>query len=308
MAFPNPHQYAAAFAAALRAELTKQVASPVAAPVKPAPLDLNTDVCVFVGGRFLPRGSAPDFPHRTVLATKGLYSCIAFCYKHQTVHNSCLLEFDNYGNLLLRSDPEEDFTVYKRQFAVYFMRSTEHIADPVADVLALTLMSLMIKVASPPIMQRYVVCGERISELETSPGYVYCDTPYHYSCFPAGSKARMFADHTDDLSAEQREGAAALCSLLEEHFRRVLDPFYSALRALQAAVCTAPSAAPAPAPAANANVELVIATLTAQQTWLHEQIAELKMSLHNSAAPQTEKTAAGTQAADRQKYDDDELE
>jgi len=46
----------------------------------------------------------------------------------------------------------------------------------------------------------------------------------------------MFAEHPDDLSAEQREEALQLCRFLEEHFCAVLGPLYKAVHAAQAAM------------------------------------------------------------------------
>jgi hypothetical protein len=200
---------------------------------------------VFVGGRFLPRGSAPDFPRRRVLAKQqsSLQTCL--CSNHCEVCQSFDLEFDNYGNFLFLGNPKYCGGTTVPQRAVYFMRSTECIATPVADVLALTLSTLMQQVGCFPARRQNIICDGWAK--------VKCTNVINGVSFPEGCKARMFAGHPDDLSAEQRDGATELCNFLEEHFRSVLDPFYRALHVLQAVVHkTAPTSAPEPAPAAPA--------------------------------------------------------
>ena len=271
MDLPDPQQYAAAFATALRDQLTKQVVPPAVCPAEPAPLNLNTDVCVFVGGRFLPRGGAPDFPRRRVLAVQDFELQTNLCVNHNNnMCHSCNLEFDNYGNFLIRGSQKYRGANALGQYAVYFMRSTECIAAPTTDILALTLTSLMQNVARVPTLRQQIICDDWAKVKCTAghtdkcpeppphshtwcPGRGACNSKSHSSSFPEGSKARMFAFHPDDLSAEQRDGAVELCNFLESHFRSIMDPFYRALHVLQAVIPkTAPVPAPESAPATDA--------------------------------------------------------
>jgi hypothetical protein len=271
MDLPDPQQYAAAFATALRDQLTKQVAPPAVCPAEPAPLNLNTDVCVFVGGRFLPRGSAPDFPRRRVLAKQESSLQTSLCSNHYVnVCQSFDLEFDNYGNFLFLGNPKYGGANTLCQHAVYFMRSTECIAAPTTDILALTLATLMQQVGRIPTLRQNIICDDWAKVKCTAghtdkcpeppphthtrcPGRGTCNNVIHGSSFPADSKARMFAGHPDDLSAEQRDGAVELCNFLESHFRSVLDPFYRALHVQQEVMRrAAPVPAPESAPATDA--------------------------------------------------------
>ena len=275
MDLPDPQQYATAFAAALRDQLTKQIVPPATVPAGSALIqrgilrDLNSDTCVFVGGRFLPRGSTPDFPRRRALAIQSLSIHTGLCGACSVVRHPCVLEFDNYGNILLRTtricrDPRHK-TKEEEQCAIYFMRSIECIAAPVANILALTLETLMQRVADFPVRQQKITCCNPDAR---------CTGSNLCSSFPADCKARMFVGHPDDLSAKQRDGATELCNFLEEHFRSILGPLYHALYQFQTVDNkTAPTSAPEPAPlaacaqaaqSADTSREGIIASLYAQ--------------------------------------------
>ena len=249
MELPDAAAYAAAFAAAMRERMGEHVLAPPAPPDEPAPLDM-TETCVFACGRFLPRGSCPDFPRRAVLAKHALTLHTGLCHVHDPnhVYGHCEIEFDNYGNILLRVRKDAGRGP-GWQHPVYFLRSTESIATPIAAILALTLQ--LQKAASLLAVRTNIVCDDSL-KVKCSAGHTGecppppnsgtarcsgrgpCSELYYTSSFPAGSKARMFAVHPDDLSAEQREEALQLCRFLEEHFCAVLGPLYKAVHAAQA--------------------------------------------------------------------------